>query len=248
MKRIIPIAIASLAVGALFAADPSPTNQVRTTISETNQVKDAIAKLKGQTNYSWTATLELPGMGFTPSPMKGQAEKGGYALVSQEMNDNTLQAAFKGDKTVIKVEDQWQTLDEAEGFGAMMGWFLARTRTAADEADNLLKQVKALKAGDGGVLSGDLTDEGAKDLLSFGPRGANAGNTPPPPKNAKASVKFWLKDGALSKFESHVKGMVAFGPDQEERDMETIRTVEIQNVGATKVEVPAEAKKKLEAR
>jgi hypothetical protein len=247
MKRTIALTIGLLAAGALLAADSGPTNQVRAAASETNQVKDAIARLKGQTNYSWTATLELPGMGFTPSPMKGQAEKGGYALVSQDMNDNTLQAAFKGDKTAIKVEDQWQTLDEAEGFGAMMGWFLARTRTAADEAENLLKAVKSLKAADG-ALTGDLTDEGAKEMLSFGPRGANAQSAPPPPKNAKASVKFWLKDGALNKFESHVKGTVAFGPDQEERDMETIRTVEIQNVGTTKVEVPAEAKKKLEAK
>ena len=238
MKKQIALTLALVAAGVAGAAETNPTNQV----------KDAIARLKAATNYSWTAKVELPGMDFTPGPMKGQAEKNGYALVSQEMNDNTLQAAFKGDKTAIRVEAQWQTLDEAEGMGAMMGWILARTRTAAEEADTLLGKAKSLQTGDGGALSGDLTDEGARDLLSFGRPGANAQFTPPPPKNAKASVKFWLKDGALSKFESHVKGSVAFGPDQEERDMETIRTVEIQSVGTTKVEVPAEAKKKLEAK
>ncbi len=241
---ILTLTLGMLAAGALQAADATSP---KTAASETDQVKDAIAKLRAQTNYSWTATVELPGSEFTPGPMKGQAEKDGYALVSQEMGDNTLQAAFKGNKTAIKVEDQWQTLDEAEGFGAMMGWIVARTRTAADEAENLLKAVKSLKGADG-ALAGDLTDDGAKELLTFGRRGGNAEFSPPPPKNAKASVKFWLKDGALTKFQSDVKGSVAFGPDQEERDMQVIRTVEIQNVGTTKVDVPAEAKKKLEAK
>ena len=238
MKTRIVLTLGLLAAGALFAADSGLTDPV----------KDAIAKLKGQANYSWTATVELPGMEFTPGSMKGQAEKDGYALVSQEMNDNTLQAAFKGDQTAIKVEDQWQRLSEAEGFGARMGWFLARTRTAAQEAEKLLGQVKALKAGEGGLLSGDLTDEGAKEMLSMGPRRPDIGQAPPAPKNAKASVKFWLKEGGLNKFESHVKGTIAFGPDQEEREIEVIRTVVIQNVGTTQVAIPAEAKKKLEAK
>ncbi len=246
MKRTLSFALSIgwLAASALYAADTAPA---RVAASDTNQVKDAIAKLRAQTNYSWTATVELPGSEFTPGPVKGQTEKDGYALVSQEMGENTLQAAFKGDKTAIKVEDQWQSLDEAEGFGAMMGWIVARTRTAADEAESLLKAAKSLKAADG-ALAGDLTDDGAKELLSFGRRGGNAEFSPPPPKNAKASVKFWLKDGSLSKFQSDVKGSVAFGPDQEARDMQVIRTVEIQNVGTTKVDVPVEAKKKLEAK
>jgi hypothetical protein len=246
MKRTLTFALSLgiLATGALYAAAPPPA---KAAASETNQVKDAIAKLRAQTNYSWTATVELPGSDFTPGPTKGQAEKDGYALVSQEMGDNTLQAAFKGDKTAIKVEDQWQALDEAEGFGAMMGWIVARTRTAADEAESLLKAAKSLKAADG-ALAGELTDDGAKELLTFGRRGGSAEFSPPPPKNAKASVKFWLKDGALTKFQSDAKGSVAFGQDQEARDMQVIRTVEIQNVGSTKVEVPAEAKKKLEAK
>jgi len=238
MKTRIALPLGLLAAGALFAADSGLTNSVT----------DAIAKLKGQAHYRWTATVVLPGMEFTPRPMQGQAEKDGYALVSQEMNDNTLQAVFKGDQTAIKVGDQWQQLSEAEGVGARVGWFLARTRTAAYEAEKLLAQVKALKAGDGGLLSGDLTDAGAKEMLYMGPRRPNAEQAPPALKNVKASVKFWLKDGALAKFESQVKGTVAFGADQEEREVEVIRTVVIQNAGDTPIAIPAEAKKILESK
>ncbi|HLK54391.1 MAG TPA: hypothetical protein VKU42_13115, partial [Candidatus Angelobacter sp.] len=94
------------------------------------------------------------------------------------------------------------------------------------------------------LFTGDLTPEAAKDLMTYKPR---RGPAPPPPKDAKGSVKFWVKDGALTKFESHLEAKVTFG-DQEDQPFEMTRTVEIQNVGTTKVEVPAEAKKKLESK
>lgn len=58
-------------------------------------------------------------------------------------------------------------------------------------------------------------------------------------------MKFWLKDGALAKYELHVKGTVNGRNGEMERDVTT--TVEVKNVGSTKVEVPEEAKKKLGA-
>jgi hypothetical protein len=118
-----------------------------------------------------------------------------------------------------------------------MGRFIGRTKSAGDEAADLAGKTKELKAGDGGLWSGDLTEEGAKDLLSFGQT---------PPKDAKGSVKFWVKDGSLAKYETHVTGKVDFGG--EERDTEVIRTIDIHDQGKTKVAVPDEAKKMLEAK
>jgi hypothetical protein len=43
-------------------------------------------------------------------------------------------------------------------------------------------------------------------------------------------------------------GSVAFAADQDAQEMEIIRTVEIKDVGKTKVEVPADAKKQLESK
>lgn len=237
MKRIIaPTLVSLLGCSALFAAD-----------STADAVKAAITKLKGQPNYSWTAKMEMPGSQFTPGATEGKTEKDGFTVISQEMRDTTVQAVFKGEKACVKVEDEWKLaseLEQAEGNrGTWMARMLARARGPVDDASDLLGKVKALKAGEGGLYSGDLTEEGAKELLTFGRRRPGADNAPPPPKNAKGSAKFWVKDGTLVKFESNLEGTMTIR--DEERDVKRIRTIEIKSIGTTKVEVPAEAKKKL---
>lgn len=233
MKSALTFAIALLTAGLVVGAETSPTDTV----------SGALTRLKAATNYSWTATIQIPQ--FEPGPVKGRTERGGYTTASQEFNDNTTEVVFKGDKAAVKGEEGWQKLDEAEGPAAMMGGWLVAYGNAADEAGKLLKGVKELKSGGDNLFSGDLTPEAAKDLMTFKPR---RGQAPPPPKDAKGSVKFWVKDGALTKFESHLQATVSFGPDQDEQPFEVTRTVEIQNVGTTKVDVPAEAKKKLESK
>ena len=98
-------------------------------------------------------------------------------------------------------------------------------------AAELAAATKELKK-DGDVYSGDLTEEGAKAQFRIGTV-----------SNPKGSVKFWLKDGALSKYEYKVKGTVSFNGNDREVDRTT--TVEIKGVGTTRVEVPEDAKKKL---
>jgi hypothetical protein len=56
-------------------------------------------------------------------------------------------------------------------------------------------------------------------------------------------VKFWLKDGVLSKYEFKVTGKVDFNGN--EVDVDRATTTEIKDVGTTKVNVPEAAKKKL---
>ena len=94
---------------------------------------------------------------------------------------------------------------------------------------------------DGDAYSSELTEEGAKALLTFRPRGG--GGEGPTASEAKGSIKFWLKEGVLSKYEFKVTGKVNFNGN--DRDVDRTTTVEIKDVGTTKVEVPEEAKKKL---
>ncbi len=72
----------------------------------------------------------------------------------------------------------------------------------------------------------------AKEMLSSG----RGGNQPPTATGAKGTIKFWVAEGVLSKYEFKVQGKMTFGGNE----------VEIKNVGSTKVEVPEDAKKKLE--
>ena len=155
--------------------------------------------------------------------------------------DNTTQAVIKGDKSAVTNPDGgWQSLAELEneeGPGRFRALMLRNLKTPAVQAAELASFAKDLKK-DGDTYSSELTEDGAKVFLRF-----RRGGDGPTVSNAKGSVKFWLKDGALSKYEYKVKGTISVnGTD---RDIDRTTTVEIKDVGTTKVEVPEEAKKKL---
>jgi hypothetical protein len=234
MKPSILIGVISLITLPLMAA-------------ESDDVKTAAKKLADASNYSWRTTVAVPeGSRFKPGPTEGKTEKDGYTFLSMTMNDNTVEAVLKGDKGAAKMEEGWQSLSELAGDGQPgPGTFMARRltnyKTPAMEAETIAGKTKELKK-DGDAFSGDLTEEGAKALLAFGGR-RGGGQNPPETKNAKGSVKFWLKDGQLAKYEYKVSGTMTF--NGEDRDIERTTTVEIKDVGKTKVEVPEGAKKKI---
>jgi hypothetical protein len=226
MKNSILLGATTLLAGSLLAADSSPKDDI------TNAAK----KLGEQANYSWKATVVVPeGTQFRPGPTEGKTEKGGYTHVKMSFGDNTTQAVIKGDKAAVTNRDgEWQSvaeLDGNEGPGRFLGRMVRNLKTPAAQATELAGAAKELKK-DGDSYSSDLTEEGAKAQFRFGT-----------PSNAKGSVKFWLKDGALSKYEFKVQGKVDFNGN--EVDVDRATTVEIKDVGATKVEVPEGAKKKL---
>jgi hypothetical protein len=150
---------------------------------------------------------------------------------------------------VVKTQDGWQKAEELTagggggGGGFNPGSFFARQmqnlKTPAAEVEELVSKTKELKK-DGDAYSGDLTEDGAKALLTFrgGRRGAAA------PTNAKASVKFWVKDGEIVKYQTKATGKRQ-NQNGEEMDVERTTTVDIKDVGTTKLNVPDEAKKKL---
>jgi hypothetical protein len=238
MKKNIILGIMLLAAGPLLAADSSPKDDV----------KSAAAALGGQANYSWHATQESPGGGgFGGGGTDGKTEKDGYTWISMVRGDNTIEAVIKGTNAVIKTPDNgWQTVAEATqdnggGFNPVM--FIARTlqnyKTPDLQAADLADAAKELKQDTNGI-SGDLTDDGAKALLSFRPRGGDG----PTISNPKGSVTFWLTDGKLVKYQFHVTGTVSFNGN--DRDVDRTTTVEIKDVGATTIEVPDDVKNKLQ--
>jgi hypothetical protein len=257
MKPAIALTIALLA--AALAADAAPTNQAADVIAKlretreaemrrlatTAQVTEAIAKLKAVANYSWTCTLKAVDSGFDIGPVKGQAGQDGFARMSQDINGNSIEIVLKADNVAFKGQDGWQIISNSADREASLAADLARNGAAAREAEITLGYVNELKALDGGAWEGDLTTNGAADLMSFGPRGHSAENGFPPPKNAKGSVKFWVKDGLLVKYETHLHGTFAFVDI--ENEMDESRSVEIQDVGTTKMDIPAEVRTKLEA-
>ena len=237
MKRTIVFAALGLfCASVLTAADGDAKSEV-----------SAAAKKLGA-NYSWTSTSKFeggPGGGggggrFGGGPTDGQTADG-IVYLKSTFGERTTFTAAKGEKVIFKGEDDWEVADaDAEGAGSFVARRMRNFKAPAAEAADLADKAKALKTADG-VISGDLTEEGAKAFLTFGRRqNADA----PAPKNAKGSVKFWLKTGELTKYEYNVQGKVT-GRDDQEFDVNRTTTVEIKEVGKTKLTLPEEAKKKL---
>ena len=229
MKAKILLGILTLVAGPLLAADSNPKEEVT----------GAAKKLAQRDNYSWKASSEFGSFG---SSTEGKADKDGLIGLSITFGGTTTEAFLKGGKGAVKPADQeWQSLADLENEQGPMQFLVRRLQTfkaPAEVAQDLAGKVKELKK-EGEVYSGELTEAGAKELLLFGRRRGDA----PEPKNAKGSVKFWLKDGQLNKYELKLSGTVSFGGD--EQDIEGTTTAEIKDVGKTKLELPEAAKKKL---
>ena len=234
MKQQILLGTVALLAGSLLAANAAPKDDVTT----------AAKKLADKDNYAWKQTTEnAGGGGFGGGTSEGKTEKDGYLWLSMTMRDNTIEAVKKGDKGAIKTQDGWQSLSEATSGDPGPATFIARRvqnfKTPAAQAEDLAGKVKELKSEDESY-SGELTDEGAKSQLMFGGRGGGNG---PEISGAKGSVKFWVKDSVLSKYQVKVQGKVSFNGN--DRDVDRTTTVEIKDIGSTKIQVPDDAKKKL---
>ena len=232
MKSLMILAATLATSTALLAADSSK-----------DDVKNAVQKLAAADNYSWTTTVESPQ--FTPGPSHGQTEKEGYTHVDFSFQDNTIDAIVKGTNGAIKTDDGWQSLAEAAkdsgdgGFNPKM--FIVRRmqnfKTPAMDAQGLIDKTKDLVLTNE-TYAGNLTEDGAKSLMTFARGGQSSAVS-----NAKGTVKFWLKAGVLTKYQFNVQGTV--NRNGEDMDIDRTTTVEIKDVGTTKVTVPPEAKSKM---
>jgi hypothetical protein len=253
MKKLIIPCIAAALVNAISHAAPA------------DDVAAAAKKLSEAPSYSWTSTSETGNAQGNAGPIEGMTEKGGFTVTKASFNGNSVQSVRKGEKTVrLNQDGAWMTTEEMAaargaggaggggggGGGRGRGGFGGPQINPAEDVTAIVAQAKNLTTTDG-AISGELSEEAVGQRLNRGGRGGagggggGGGQPPAAPKNASGSVKIWLKDGVLAKYQVHVKGTVAGRNGDQERDVTT--TVEIKNVGSTKVEVPEEAKKKLGA-
>jgi len=230
MKTRLCVSVTVVLAGSVLAANFGPKDEVVA----------ASKQLAAQPNYSWKSTVAVPeGAQFRPGPTEGRTAKDGLTHIATTFGDNKIEVVMKGDKVaVLNQEGAWQSaseLENAEGPARFLALFARNVRTPAAQAAELASFAKDLKK-DGDTFSSDLTEDGAKTLLRF--RRSNDG---PAVSNAKGSVKFWLKDGDLVKYEYKLQGTINFGGNDVDVDRNT--TVEIKDVGKTKVDVAEQAKK-----
>jgi len=241
MKRQLLIISMALLTTSLFAADKDDAA--------------AAAKKLAATSYSWKTTVQVPenspGARFQAGPTEGKFAKDGTICIVMTRGENKTEAFIKGEKVAVKTEDGWKSADElaqAGGQGGQQnrGGFMARGlrnyKSPAAQAESIIDGLKDVKKADGAYV-GEMTEAGVKALLMPGQRRADATQAPEP-KEAKGSAKFWIKDGLIAKYEFNVQGKIV-GRNDQEMAINRTTTVEITDVGSTKVEVPEEAGKKL---
>ena len=237
-------------LAAFFAA-----SVLQSTAAPADDVKAAAKKLTEKGSYSWKQTSENAGGGGggggagrrATGPTEGKTTKEGITMLTMTRGESNTVAYVQGAKGSVKTGDGWKSLSELSESSSgdrqnamrFISRGLSNYKTPAVEAEELAGKAKELKKTDD-TYSGDLTEDAVKTLLSFGGRG---GNNAAAPTDAKGTVKFWVKDGVLTKYQYNVKGKMTFNDNT--RDIDRTTTVEIKDVGTTKVEVPEEAKKKL---
>lgn len=240
-------------IGILGLAAVLPASAVNRDAKE--DLLAAVKKLAEAPSYAWTSTPQqnAPAGGGgnrfpAAGPSEGKAEKDGFVWISSKVGENAVEGVVKGEKAAVKTAEGW-TAVAARGQGGqqgrrdpalMFGRMLQTLKAPAAQAESLANGLKEVKAEEG-VYSGDLTEEAAKALMAFGGRQGGQG---PTIEGAGGSAKFWTADGALTKYEFKVTGKLKFG----EREIEINRatTVELKDVGTAKLEVPEEAKAKLQ--
>jgi hypothetical protein len=235
MKRIIVSGLIGMACGVLCAADAGPKEKITT----------AVRQVGNKPNYSWTTSMkEADGRPGPLGDIQGKAEKGGVMGLSFAVSGIPVDAFLKGGKGTARALQGWQTLDEiaqTSGSAAAVVRFLRAYKSPLEESAKLAASVKELKEAEG-VFTGDLKEDAARELLLVGSR-QKEGQEQPKTTDAKGSVKFWIKDGALCKYEISVQGKVTAG--DRETAVNRTTTVEIKDAGATKLEVPEDAKTKM---
>jgi len=235
MKRALIIGTIGLLAHTLSAADSDPNQKVAS----------ATKQLAEKPNYSWTtSTKEADGSQGRMGPIEGKAAKEGVTYLSFTISEVPVEVYMNGPKGTAKALEGWQSFDDisqTSGTAAAIVRYLRSYKAPAAESADLSAKVKDLKEADG-VLSGELKEDAVKELLLRGAR-RREGDEAPKVADAKGSIKFWMKDGALTKYESNVQGKVTAG--DRDTDINRTITVEIKDAGATKLEVPAEAKEKM---
>ena len=236
MKKSLMIGLIGIAASALLAAESSPKDKVT----------NAARQLGDKPNYSWTTTSkEADGSPGRLGTIEGKTEKSGIVYLSFTPGGVPVEVYMNGQKGAARATEGWQTFDDiaqTSGTAAAVVRFLRAYKSPAAQSTDLAGKVKELKEAEG-ALAGDLKEEAVQEMLLLGSR-RREGQEPPKTTGAKGSVKFWLKDGTVTKCEVNVQGHVTAG--EREMDINRTTTTEIKEVGSTKMEVPAEAKAKME--
>jgi hypothetical protein len=226
---------------SIAAADPA------------DDIQAAVTKVAQSDNYSWHTAIDGHSV-FTPGPygpgealpahtmpnerwsqtFDGKTNRDGLSLVTVSESGQSFDAVIVGQKAIIKVDNEWKTPDEIQPGGGPMAAFPLRMTIPIQFVVQWAKNFQS----PAGLLLSEL-----KNIQNI--KSADGGYTadlPPEPNTHDTSrtIQVWIKDGSLTRFQIQTAGNLA------EQSWDNTDTTDLSGVGTTKVELPADAKAKLE--
>lgn len=201
----------------------------------------AAAKKLAAAGYTWQNVSEhTSGDTKFSVTRRGKIDKDGVALFTHTLAGNDTQVVVgKNGRGAVKTEEGWKSVAELTGNpqqpgrGRVLSSMVSDFQSPAMQAAEMGAQTTALNSTADGV-GGDLTEEAAKEQIAFWKPGTV--------KSARGQIAFTIKDGLLVRVKYTIQGTITRNGD--DRDVERTTTIELTNIGSTKVEVPAEARAK----
>lgn len=228
--------------------------------STTDDIRAAVDKLSEAPNYSWSTTSEGGNRRFAGGTTTGVAENGGYAVITHETPRGTLRTVERDGKRAVETPEGWLMPDAmrqgARGPGRNeeppggpgresrrpggMRPFMGAGALPAEELQRVVDAVQDWEpSGDAfkGTLPADFFARGMPGRRGGQPNAAPAGT---------GTATIWIQDGIVTKYQLHME-MSFTGRNGEERNIDRTTTTELTEVGTTTVDVPAEAREKLDS-
>lgn len=213
----------------------------------TGALVDGLRELRAASAYSWSVSTAMPGAPFKVAPMRGRADASGWLVLETEADGQPRQAVGSGKKRVFEVRGAWKgraDLAALKGADERAALDLFAARTPVEELDALFPRLGGVRRDPDGSFFGALPEETAKEMISAAMAGRTPGGFIPELKAAVGNFRLWLRDGRPQKYviSFSATASLPFGT----KEIKRVTTVEIGEVGSTRVEVPAAAKEKIE--
>jgi hypothetical protein len=217
-----------------------------------DDLRAAVRKLSESASYAWSVTTSNAGETserYSVGPLEAKTEKGGMTWI-RSRETPPVEVILKGPKMAVRLDDGWALEQDLASGSRVRGHanlsvvrsLKSHTRPAA-QASSLLKHAKDLKEEQPGYFTASIDDAGVKELLHQSLRATHN----PEISAQDGTLAFWTRDGMLTRYEMALRGTVTYpAPAASTWTADLKITVEITGVGSTLVEVPDEARKKLE--
>ena len=206
----------------------------------------ALDALQAAPNCTWVIATEMTGAPFNVAPIRGRTDSEGWLVLEAELPGTVRRAAGRGRDRVVEAADGWRSGAEIEGLRAeerQVARDLGAVPTPVDELTGLLPILGGLRREADGSYFGAVPEDTAERLIRAIVSGRAPGGFVPELRAPFGNVRVWLRDGRLQRYviSAAATASLPFGT----KEIKRVSTVEIREVGATRVDVPAEAKAKL---